>query len=210
MGLSACDLLSPDTPASKAEQNAAKIATENAELYAAWIKKPDNRTQVAKLSRYLQERNVGDVVAMEELVRSDVNWRRCKAPPYLVPDETMWPHMVSTLRLVKDEIVPQWGEVEALSVYRSPQINDCLGGASQSAHTRYYAVDMQFRKPVPRAVLIERLCGLHRKIGPSRKMGLGIYKATRFHIDTLGYRTWGQDQRGASSPCRQSPMSANS
>lgn len=198
-GLTACER-SPEPSYTPLEGR--NIAKDMA-LYAEWARQIDNRNQLAKLNRYLNERDVGDVVAVEELVRSDVNWRRCKAPPFLIPDEKQWPHMVSTLRLIKDEIVPRWGAVEALSVYRSPQINDCLGGASRSAHMGYYAIDMQFRAPVKRADLITRLCGLHRDIGTSRNMGLGIYKGTRFHIDTVGYRSWGQDQRGASSPCRE-------
>ncbi|MBB6426086.1 hypothetical protein [Sphingopyxis sp. JAI128] len=38
-------------------------------------------------------------------------------------------------------------------------------------------------------------------VGPVRfAVGLGIYNATRFHIDTAGYRRWGADYRGATSP----------
>lgn len=36
---------------------------------------------------------------------------------------------------------------------------------------------------------------------PALAMGLGFYTPTKIHIDTSGYRTWGNDYRRGTSLC---------
>lgn len=196
MLLAGCDRWSAPIP--QEQQSRQK---QDEALYASWLKHPRNAADLAALNSYLSKHGVATVVPINQLVRSDVNWRRCNAPPFLVPPKTHWPHLVPTLALLRDEVVPRWGPVEALSVYRSPQINECLGGASRSKHMAFHALDLRFVKPVPRAELVTRLCGLHRRTGAKKSIGLGIYKGDRFHLDTSGFRLWGADQRRATSPC---------
>ena len=170
--------------------------------FEKWASVPAHQAELAALSAYLARHQIDDVVTLRHLVRSDVNWKRCHAPQFLVPPKAHWPHMVPTLRLLKEEVIPRWGAVEPQSVYRSPQINGSLGGARRSAHMQFHALDLKFAQPVSRETLVARLCGLHKAIGPRRAMGLGIYNGDRFHIDSHGFRSWGQDKHGASSPCR--------
>jgi hypothetical protein len=170
--------------------------------YLQWQKDPENARKASELRIYLSEKGVADVFPPQQLLSSDVMWRLCMADQFNVPPKKDWPHIVQTLRLVKSEIISLVGKVEALSVYRSPPINRCIHGASQSFHLSFHAIDMQTKDPISRAHLIEKLCRLHRNKGKSLNMGLGIYTAQRFHIDAAGYRTWGNDYRSSSSPCR--------
>lgn len=110
--------------------------------------------------------------------------------------------MVPTLKVIRDEVVPLLGPIEALSVFRTDQINGCIGGASKSYHIRFYAIDMRSTANVSRAELVSKLCDLHRRKGRSLGLGLGIYKGVRFHIDTVSFRTWGHDYKTTTFPCR--------
>ena len=103
--------------------------------------------------------------------------------------------------VIREEVQPILGPIEALSVYRGPAINRCIKGASRSFHLRFRAIDMRPTTGASRAELIEKLCALHARKGKALDMGLGIYKGTRFHIDTAGYRRWGHDHTASSSPC---------
>ena len=172
------------------------------DAYSAWLAEKDNQHAVNKLEAYLQKKAVLGIIPFSELLRSDVRWKKCKAQPFIIPPERYWPHMVSTLRLIHHEVIPSIGPIEALSVFRDPAINSCIGGASKSYHLRFYAIDMRPKEISDRRLLIQKLCRLHRQKGQRLKMGLGIYSGTRFHIDSAGYRSWGKDQKVASSPCR--------
>jgi hypothetical protein len=90
-----------------------------------------------------------------------------------------------------------------VSAYRDEAFNVCVGGAPASAHRGFYAVDLIPMDPrITRATLIDRLCSIHAREGSIRRVGLGIYRARRFHINTRRYRGWSHDFRGASFPCR--------
>jgi hypothetical protein len=173
----------------------------DATRFSQWQQAGSNKSQVAALQIYLDRQGVGKVLPLRQLLRSDTQWRKCGAESYAVPPTTQWPHMVPTLRVIRDEVIPLIGPVEAQSVFRGPAINRCIKGASQSTHMRFHAIDMRPAKSVPRAQLIKKLCRLHREKGKARKMGIGIYRATRFHIDTAGYRRWRHDHHAATSPC---------
>jgi hypothetical protein len=170
--------------------------------YQSWLTKGDNKAEVNALAAYLQRVGVGDVYPLDQILRSDTKWRRCKAEPFAVPRRQYWRNMIPALKLIRSEIIPLVGPVEAQSVFRDAAINSCITGARQSFHLRFRAIDMKPLPGVTRAQLIAKLCRLHREKGAELNMGLGIYKGTRFHIDTAGYRGWGHDYRGSSFPCR--------
>ena len=150
---------------------------------------------------WLTQHGLGAVVPMDGLTKSASDWRRCKGQPYAVPPRDYWPAIVPTLRLLEDEIKPLVGPVRVDSGWRSPKINECVGGAKGSKHMTYQALDLTPLSPITREEVIARLCRFHRDHGARYNMGLGIYNGTRFHIDTGGYRRWGADYRTASSPC---------
>ena len=49
--------------------------------------------------------------------------------------------------------------------------------------------------------MIRGVCRAHAQDGRAYNAGLGFYSGRRFHVDSNGYRKWGPDGRGASSPC---------
>lgn len=174
---------------------------EPAALYDGWLAKGSNKGQVKALSTFLEQEGAANIIPLAQLLRSDTNWQRCKAEPFAVPPRAYWPNMVSTLKLVRAEIIPLVGTVEAQSVFRDPAINRCIKGASRSFHLRFHAIDMKPATAVTREQLVAKLCPLHLKKGAKLNMGLGIYSGTRFHVDAAGYRGWGDDHRGKTFPC---------
>jgi hypothetical protein len=169
--------------------------------FRQWSRNVDNQADIKTFAAYLKTEGIGDVIPLSQLLRSDTKWRKCGALPFSVPPKEQWANIIPTLRLISDEVQPIIGPVEAQSAYRSPDINRCIKGASRSFHLRFHAIDMRPTKGVSRAELIEKLCALHAQKGKVLNMGLGIYKGTRFHIDTAGYRRWGHDHTASSSPC---------
>ena len=151
---------------------------------------------------FLLDNQVADVVPYYELWRTSTSSAQCRSDAFDVPDRQYWPHIVGTLRFIRDEVEPVIGQVEAVSGYRNETLNRCSGGASKSAHRTYYALDLvPVDKTVTRETLIRKLCAVHATKGQAYAIGLGFYSATRFHIDSMRYRRWGPDGTGKTSPC---------
>ncbi len=173
----------------------------DADLFAAW-RLGKAKEDVEAIEAYLAREGVGEILPIADILRSDARWRRCEAAePFAVPPRRLWPAMVPTLRYVRDQVVPAVGPVSVVSGYRDPIANGCFRGAKASRHLRFAALDLMPEKALAREDLIATLCPLHAQTGARFAVGLGIYKVTRFHIDTAGFRRWGADYRGASSPC---------
>ena len=49
--------------------------------------------------------------------------------------------------------------------------------------------------------MIRGIGSAHARHGAAYDAGLGFYSGKRFHVDSNGFRKWGADGRGASSPC---------
>jgi hypothetical protein len=101
--------------------------------------------------------------------------------------------MVETLRYVRDYVIPAVGPVEAVSVYRNPSLNQCAGGAPESAHKLDSAIDMVPLRPITRQALMRTLCGIHSEHGAAYNAGLGFYAYLRFHVDSTKFRRWNMD-----------------
>jgi hypothetical protein len=173
----------------------------DADLFTAW-RTGAVEADVAAIETYFRREGVGDVLPLADILRSDARWRSCKAgQPFAVPPRRLWSAMVPTLRYIRDELVPATGPVRVVSGYRDPVANTCFKGAKASRHLRFAALDLMPMRPLSRKELIAKLCPLHARTGARFGVGLGIYGITRFHIDTAGYRRWGADYSGASSPC---------
>ncbi|MFL6843109.1 MAG: hypothetical protein ACJ8D2_11805, partial [Sphingomicrobium sp.] len=110
-----------------------------------------------------------------------------------IPPTSEWPHIVQTLRYIHDYVVPAIGPVEAVSVYRNPVLNQCAGGAPESAHKLDSAIDMVPLQPIDRITLMRRLCGVHSAHGAAYNAGLGFYAFLRFHVDSTKFRRWNMD-----------------
>jgi len=162
--------------------------------YRSWyVAAPWRAAQVKQFNDYLAGAQVGGIVPTWQLLRTATSWKDCGQQPFEIPPTSEWPHMVQTLRYIRDYVVPAVGPVEPVSVYRNPALNACAGGAPESAHKLDSAVDLVPLKPIDRITLMRTLCGVHSAHGEPYQAGLGFYAYLRFHIDSTKYRRWNMD-----------------
>lgn len=171
--------------------------------FARWLAADAARAPAfARFEAMLMREGVADVVPTRELWLTDRLARECVVEPFVMPPEESWAHIVPALRYVRDYVEPAIGEVTVASGYRDPEFNACVGGAAQSVHRGFHALDLL---PVDRAMTRERLigilCPIHAREGARLDIGMGIYRARRFHIDATRYRGWGEDFHRATFPC---------
>ena len=171
--------------------------------FEAWLRRSEaNRAGVTAFRDYLAAQGVASVVPMWQLTRTSSSWRQCGAEPFEVPPADKWERILKTLKFVQDEVVPAVGAVEALSAYRNQQLNACSDGAPKSAHREFFALDLTpVNAAVDRAEMIRDICVAHARDGRAYDAGLGFYTGRRFHVDSSGFRKWGPNGKGATSPC---------
>ena len=171
--------------------------------FEAWTRRsPANLRALGAFRDYLAAEGLEAVVPMWQLVRTSSSWKECGAEPFEVPPADKWGRIVTTLRFVRDEVVPAVGAVETLSAYRNAELNACSDGAPKSAHREFFALDLTpVDAKVARAEMIRSVCAAHAEDGRAYDAGLGFYSGRRFHVDSSGYRKWGPNGKGASSPC---------
>src|SRR6185369_17884592 len=89
--------------------------------YRSWyLAAPWRAAQVKSFNDYLASNQVAGILPTWTLLRTATSWQECGGQPFEVPPAEEWPHMVQTLRYVRDYVVPAVGPVEAVSVYRNP------------------------------------------------------------------------------------------
>jgi len=171
--------------------------------FSAWLERsPAHRAELAAFRDRLRAEGVDRVVPLWQLVRTSSSWRQCAAEPFEVAPHDKWANIVTTLKFVRDKVVPSVGPVEALSAYRNERLNACSDGAPRSAHRLFFALDLTPLRPqVSRAGMIHDICAAHARDGRAYNAGLGFYSGRRFHVDSNGYRKWGPNGSGATSPC---------
>lgn len=185
-------------------QNSTAPARFSEDAFEDWYG-ADTRRQVQyeAFQVFLKQNGVADVIPAYQLWRTSSSSAQCKTDAFVVPDRAHWPHIVTTLRFIRDQVEPAIGPVEAVSGYRNEALNTCSGGAKGSAHRTYYALDLvPLRSDIDRTTLIKRMCAVHGGNGALYDIGLGFYSARRFHIDSLRFRRWGPDGTAKTSPCR--------
>lgn len=169
--------------------------------YRSWyMASPRHALAVAGFHQYLTIYGVAGIVPTWQLLRTASSWQRCGAQPYEVPPTSEWPNLVQTLRYIRDSVIPAVGPVEPVSAYRNPALNICAGGAAESAHKHYSAIDLVPLRPTTREQLMRTLCAVHARRGPGYQVGLGFYAFLRFHVDTIKYRRWGADSESTACP----------
>ena len=167
--------------------------------YRSWyMAVPSRAMQVKAFNEYLSTYEVGGIVPTWQLFRTATSWQRCAGQPFEIPPTSEWPHIVQTLRYVRDYVIPAVGPVEPVSAYRNPMLNVCAGGAPESAHKHYSAIDLVPLRATTRERLMQTLCGIHGRRGLAYEVGLGFYAFLRFHVDTSKYRRWNMDPAVAS------------
>lgn len=167
--------------------------------YRSWFMAlPSRSSQVKAFNDYLSTYDVAGIVPTWQLFRTATAWQRCAGQPFEIPPTSEWPNIVQTLRYVRDYVIPAVGPVEPVSGYRNPALNVCAGGAPESAHKHYSAIDLVPLRPTTREQLMQTLCTAHGRRGPAYGVGLGFYAFLRFHVDTTKYRRWNMDPTVAS------------
>jgi hypothetical protein len=162
--------------------------------YRSWyLAAPGRAAQVKMFNDYLARAGVAGVVPTWQLFRTATSWESCGAQPFEIPPTQEWPHIVQTLRYIRDYVIPELGPVEPVSGYRNPNLNVCAGGAPESAHKHYSAVDMVPLRPMTREAMMQALCGGHSRHGAAYGAGLGFYAFMRFHVDSQKFRRWNMD-----------------
>jgi hypothetical protein len=162
--------------------------------YRSWyLAAPWRAGQVKSFNDYLATYQVSGIVPTWQLLRTATAWKDCGGQPFEVPPATEWPHMVQTLRYIHDYVIPAVGPVEPVSVYRNPVLNQCAGGAPESAHKTDSAIDMVPLRPITREALMKTLCTNHSEHGAAYNAGLGFYAYLRFHVDSIKFRRWNMD-----------------
>lgn len=177
--------------------------------FNSWLARDRYRAQeVANYQRYLsQQLGAYNVPPMSQLLTTARSWDKCGYEPFQLPPEYLWANVVPTLRLYSElkrqGILPASTEIR--SVYRSPGLNTCAGGAAGSKHLTAGAIDIW----VPEfegnswqlSNLQEGLCQFWQYQGVNHDFGLGLYATGAIHLDTQGYRKWGFEH-STSTFCR--------
>lgn len=171
--------------------------------FADWRAQADHLAMSTRYQRFLDARGVGAVLPLPQLLSAERDAGRCHVAPWILPPESQWPHMVPTLRLLhalRERGLVTNGDSVA-SAYRDAALNACAGGRRQSRHLHNNALDLKLQG-AGRAARLQGLCMFWREQGTAWAFGLGFYANGQIHVDTGGYRSWGQDYTGKSSPCR--------
>jgi len=176
------------------------------ERYAAWSRKHGD--EILAYQKFLDEKAVGDIVPLSQLLKSARDWKKCKAEPFTMPPKELWPNIVPTLLAIK-KFTAEGVLINpvAASVYRDPVLNAFAGGSSGSKPMQLSAIELDI-DATPES--LETLCNAWRSQGAELKLGLGFYTPTRIHLDTLGFRSWGSDYTHKTSLCLLAESSTES
>jgi hypothetical protein len=168
--------------------------------FERWLAEPGNGAQVRRFEAWLEGEGASGVLPTWQILRTASDWKGCGAP-FAVPPEGDWPHIASTLSLVRDKVKPAVPGLEARSSWRGPWLNVCTGGAEKSAHRDFWALDLTPVSSVSRQALMTELCPVYARVGSERNMALGFYGGVRFHIDTFAHRQWASHNKAPYGPC---------
>lgn len=165
--------------------------------YLDWA--ANHSEEIIAYRAFLDEKAVGDILPMSQLLKSARDWKKCNAEPFTIPPKELWPNIVPTLLVVKKfKAEGVLSNPVAASVYRDPVLNACAGGSLKSKHLQLNAIDFDI-ETTPDS--LETLCNAWKTLGPELNLGLGFYTPTKIHLDTLGYRSWGPDFTHKTSFC---------
>lgn len=177
--------------------------------YQHWISQPSHKAQVNRYQTFLKKYNLQGVVPEFELFQTARAWQSCNAPEYEIPPQEVWSNIVPTLTILKKLVDAKViDDFTVTSVYRNYNLNRCAGGADSSRHVFNAALDFRIGSEQPSSEELwmiqqtkTKLCQFWAENGAALNMGLGVYASGQIHIDSVGYRTWGQDHHSTSSPC---------
>jgi hypothetical protein len=188
-------------------------ALDNEAAFKTWLNEQPSRVkEFDALTAFLKREGVGDVVPIWTLAHGDANrLTKCKGAGFILPPRRQWPNIVPALTIVRTHVMPSIGQVEVVSVYRSRGLNLCAGGAQQSRHLTFAALDLIALQRSDNKSLFKTLCAAWQRAGSQSGWGFGAYfypdrptanAKARFHVDGTGWRSWGFSKGALSSGCR--------
>jgi hypothetical protein len=212
LAVAAYCMLAPAEAPPPGAQAAASVSDISRVAFDRWLARSRERAdEFARFEAFLARRQVSGIVPAWQLLRSDArSSARCAAEPFALPPRMQWQAIVPALQIVRERVVPALGPVEVASAWRPHAFNRCAGGARNSRHLSFAAVDLRPTMQPNAETSFRILCRSWRAAGPSSRWGLGAYhdrdhpqhsRLMRFHVDGTGYRTWGFSYRQASSAC---------
>jgi hypothetical protein len=143
-----------------------------------------------ELIQFFTDRGVEHVIPNYLAMLQGTSWAMKGTALFTFPDDRQWKNMANTLEFLQREVVPVIGDVIPVSGDRTEEYNRLSGGAGQSKHLQFCALDLVPVKSYSREELMSKLRAVHRQVGKQYNAGLGIYSGVRFHIDTCGFRQW--------------------
>lgn len=139
-----------------------------------------NTRSIAELQKFLDDHGIKHFSAKE------ITWLP-RLQKHVVPPPDLWGNIIPTLQLA-DAIRDEWGDpVNVLSGYRTQAYNAAVGGAPNSQHMHFRALDLNPKngKLVP---FFDCVAGVvERWRAEGNQVGLGVYRSFN-HVD-VGYKT---------------------
>jgi len=182
-------LLSGCLPAHRQSQQDLERAPDR-EQFAAWSQEQGLVSEFQDFVDLLEAPGLAEVVEPWTLLRQGTDWHTVEHPPFAMPAREQWEAILPTLAFIQEHIEPQFGPVEVVSAFRTPDFNAAAGGSNGSRHKYFEALDLVPIEPIRRARLHAKLEALHSEQGEAHRLGLGLYENTRFHVDTWKLRRW--------------------
>lgn len=178
-------------------------------VYLDWLVQSPNQQEVKAYKVFLWQHHLDSIAPDFELFQTARDWQKCNAQEFEIPPQEIWTNIIPTLQILKQLVDRKiLDDFTVTSVYRNFNLNRCAGGADSSRHVFNAALDFRIGSAHPSAdeqIIIQqtknKLCQFWQEQGMNLQMGLGVYASGQIHIDSAGYRTWGIDHRGTSSPC---------
>ena len=169
------------------------------EDYVVWIATADHRQSVQAYKQFLSKRTCR-FSSRPRVITFSPRLAKCGVEPYAVPPREIWSNIVPTLNILKalvdDGVI---NDFEVTSVYRALALNRCAGGADASRHVFNAALDFRIGPEQPSDLdqfniqqTKTKLCQFWATKGQAFNMGLGVYASGQIHIDSQGFRAWGQ------------------
>jgi hypothetical protein len=161
----------PHDPSSIVKRRRREPEVQSQSAFEAWQRANPSDWQTAQAYQtYLQQRGVGDVIPLRQLLKGCVK-PGGEALVFTVPARETWANIVPTLVFVRDVIIPDLGPVVVYHGYRSPA-NNALCPSRSPVHPENKALDfipLQIDDP---AEIERRMCAIWRQQGKAARAGL--------------------------------------
>lgn len=155
---------------------------------------PEVASLLVELDAFLTDEGVGAYTSARELTRMP----SAPGEPSAIPPHVYWPNIVPTLKLWQQKVREPLGVAMQLRAYRPAEYNAAVGGAANSGHLYFRALDVAL-VALDDDVAVEaakRGAAIYKQDSGA---GVGVYgypRPTHLHLDTgHGHRHWAQTKK---------------